>query len=167
MSQTKLTWRMSGKKIAWPDSKGTAAQIWKFENRPGGWVIASRELPSGKVERVRFSAVDSGKNFGALISGKLWHGELQAKRRGGAGAGAADSDLTAQFPGKVRKVLVQDGTTVVQGQPLLLVEAMKMEFSIKAPSDGVLKKVLVEEGQQITPGQLFVEFVPSATPSEA
>ena len=39
-----------------------------------------------------------------------------------------------------------------------MVEAMKMEFAIKATSDGQIKKVLVEEGATLTPGQKLVDF---------
>ena len=45
--------------------------------------------------------------------------------------------------GKIRKILVKDGDQVEMGTPLVLVEAMKMEFSIKAPSKGTVKKILV------------------------
>jgi len=165
MSKSKANWRLSGKKIAWPQTKAQAQLGWAFEERPGGWVIASRVDANGQVQRIRFSALESGKNLGALIGGQLWHGELQTKRRGGSGAGSGDSDLTAQFPGKVRKLLVANGEAVSEGQGLILVEAMKMEFSVKAPAAGTVRRVLVEEGQQVSPGQLFVEFLPSdATP---
>ena len=55
-----------------------------------------------------------------------------AEQRGGAG-GEEHADLVAQFPGKVRKVLVAEGAQVAEGEPLVLVEAMKMEFAVKAP----------------------------------
>jgi biotin carboxyl carrier protein len=42
----------------------------------------------------------------------------------------------------------------------MLLEAMKMEFSIKAPFAGVVKKLCVQEGQQLSPGQQLVDLIP-------
>jgi 3-methylcrotonyl-CoA carboxylase alpha subunit len=128
-------------------------QAWTFESRPGGWMIAKG--PAG--ERVRFAATEFRGKLSFSIGGKLLIGEFSDGRQTSAGAGA-DSDLTAQFPGKVRKILVQSGSSVDAGAPLILVEAMKMEFTIKAPSAGKIKKVLVTEGQQLSPGDRFFDF---------
>ena len=103
-------------------------------------------------------ALEVQGKLSAQLSGHAYFGEVAAASRGGGGASAGDADLVAQFPGKVRKVLVQDGAAVAAGEPMLLVEAMKMEFSIKAPSDGIVKKVRVSEGQQLAPGDRFVDF---------
>ena len=48
----------------------------------------------------------------------------------------------------------------MSGNPLLMVEAMKMEFAIKATSDGVVKKICVEENMILTPGQKLLDFTP-------
>jgi 3-methylcrotonyl-CoA carboxylase alpha subunit len=59
------------------------------------------------------------------------------------------------MPGKVSAVLVQPGATVQRGQTLMVIEAMKMEHAIIAPSDGVVETVgfapgaLVEEGVEL------------------
>jgi biotin carboxyl carrier protein len=66
--------------------------------------------------------------------------------------------LVAQFPGKVRKIMVQPGQEVQEGDALVMVEAMKMEFGVKAPRAGKIKTILVREGQQLSPGDRFVEL---------
>jgi biotin carboxyl carrier protein len=147
--------RLSGKKIILDASKGSG---WKFEQRPGGWVIATDA--QGKRHRLALKEVRGKLSFSTLQSSGLGDVQKQSAASGKAGASAAsvEADLTAQFPGKVRKILVVAGASVEEGEPLLLVEAMKMEFAIKAPVAGRVKKILVTEAQQLAPGDRFVEF---------
>ena len=57
--------------------------------------------------------------------------------------------LTAPMPGKVVAVRVQLGDNVKKGQPLIIVEAMKMEHTITAPSDGVVQAINANVGDQV------------------
>jgi biotin carboxyl carrier protein len=115
------------------------------------------EGPQGQRERL--AVFEARGKLGASLGGTLYQGELALDQRGAGGAGGGgDADLMAQFPGKVRKVLVREGDRVEEGQPLVLVEAMKMEFAIKAPYAGLVKRVLVQEAQQLSPGDRFVEL---------
>ena len=132
----------------------------KTETRPGGWTIVTRKRADGTLERVRMVQARVGSKVSALISGRPYFAEAKALSRGGAQGGGSEADLTAQFPGKVRKILVQDGARVKEGEPLMLLEAMKMEFAIKAPAAGTVRKVRVTEAQQLTPGTLLVDFEP-------
>lgn len=149
------TFRVSGKKALLPKTE----RGWKFTPRPGGWVIA--EGPKG--ERHRLAALELKGQLSVILEGVLYHGQIQAATRGGsADPRGGDAELIAQFPGKVRKILVTVGTAVKEGEPLLLVEAMKMEFTVKSPTDGKVTRLLVQEGQQIGPGDRFLDF--EATP---
>ena len=65
----------------------------------------------------------------------------------------AAGSLTAPMPGNVLRVLVAAGDAVVAGQPLVVVEAMKMEHQINAPADGVVADVLVGPASRSTPGR--------------
>lgn len=62
------------------------------------------------------------------------------------------------MPGKVFKVLVKAGDEVKKGTPLLVLEAMKMEHTIKANIDGKIKKVFFKEGEMVQGGVILVEF---------
>jgi biotin carboxyl carrier protein len=150
------TFRVSGKKLAVP----APAEGWSFETRPGGWVVASRARTDGSVERKRLFVFEAKGKLSFSVDGFLYHGAVEAKGRAGTAAGGTDADLVAQFPGKVRKVLVAEGQAVEVGTPLLLLEAMKMEFSVKAPFAGTIEKIRVTEGQQLSPGDRFLDLKP-------
>jgi biotin carboxyl carrier protein len=71
----------------------------------------------------------------------------------------ADEDsLESPMPGKVLKLLAKYGDEVVNGQPLLIIEAMKMEFTVRAPHDGQIKAVHYQEGDQVAVGDVLVEM---------
>lgn len=67
------------------------------------------------------------------------------------------SQLRSYIPGTIRKVLVEEGQLVREGDPLLVLEAMKMKNSIVAEYDGVIRKVHVETGEKIPKGKVMVE----------
>lgn len=67
--------------------------------------------------------------------------------------------LGSTIPGTVSKVLVKEGESVKKNQPLLTVEAMKMETSVVAKEDGVVDKVYAVEGDKVNQGDLLVSFV--------
>lgn len=70
----------------------------------------------------------------------------------------AAGQVRAPMPGKVLRVLVEAGQSVKRGQELVVLEAMKMEQSLKAPADGVVKAVLVAPGQNVAVGAVLVEL---------
>ena len=76
-------------------------------------------------------------------------------RHGGASLG---SDVTAPMPGTVIRVLVAEGDEVGARQPLLVLEAMKMETPLVAPYDALVRRVHVAEGDRVAGGALLVEL---------
>lgn len=71
-------------------------------------------------------------------------------------AGSSDGAVRSPMPGKVVKLLVAKGATVVRGQGVVVVEAMKMENELSAPRDGVVKEISVSEGQPVDGGALLL-----------
>jgi biotin carboxyl carrier protein len=65
---------------------------------------------------------------------------------------APESAITAPMPGKVVRVLVTAGEAVRRRQPLVVVEAMKMENEVRALRDGIVSRVHVVEGQSVDAG---------------
>ena len=80
-------------------------------------------------------------------------------RKGGGGQHHAAGELTAPMPGQVRVVNVSEGDTVIKGQTLLVLEAMKMEIRIQSPMDGTVGKLLVKQGQTVEREQILIEIV--------
>jgi 3-methylcrotonyl-CoA carboxylase alpha subunit len=72
-----------------------------------------------------------------------------------AGEDPAAGRLTAPMPGRVTHLMVEPGSRVRRGEPLMIIEAMKMEHTVAAPADGVVTAVrfavgdLVEEGAEL------------------
>ena len=70
-----------------------------------------------------------------------------------AGVGHADTGrLTAPMPGKVVSFAVKAGDKVTRGQPLAVMDAMKMEHTIAAPADGTVAELLYAPGDQVAEG---------------
>jgi 3-methylcrotonyl-CoA carboxylase alpha subunit len=79
--------------------------------------------------------------------------------------GAAEGGrLTAPMPGKVIAFLAKVGERVALGQPLAVMEAMKMEHTIAAPRDGLVEELLYAVGDQVNEGG---ELLRLATPTDA
>ncbi|GHF37746.1 propionyl-CoA carboxylase alpha chain [Amycolatopsis bartoniae] len=71
------------------------------------------------------------------------------------GSALAAGSLVAPMPGTVLRIAVEAGATVSAGEPLLWLEAMKMEHRITAPSDGVVAELPVSVGQQVEVGAVL------------
>ncbi len=127
-----------------------------IEKRPGGWLIIHRKDEMGQIRRHRIRGYSHRGEVETKILGQYLYGEWKPPLRAGAKANS-DQDFTAQFPGKVRKVMVKEGQRVQEGDPLLMLEAMKMEFPVRAPFVGTVKKILVQAGQQLAPGDRMIE----------
>jgi 3-methylcrotonyl-CoA carboxylase alpha subunit len=82
-----------------------------------------------------------------------------------AHAGAVEAEggrLNAPMPGKVVAVLASAGQAVHKGDPLVIMEAMKMEHTIAAPGNGVVEDVLYNVGDQVSDGAPLLAFAPAA-----
>jgi len=73
-------------------------------------------------------------------------------------AGAEQSALTAPMPGTVIRLLVREGDQVQPRQPLVVLEAMKMETPVVSPYEAVVRAVHVKEGDRVAGGELLVEL---------
>ncbi|HQT46390.1 MAG TPA: pyruvate carboxylase [Acidocella sp.] len=66
--------------------------------------------------------------------------------------------IGAPMPGTISAILVREGQAVKQGEPLLAIEAMKMEAQLTSPRDGTVKTILVRAGEQVDAKDLLIEF---------
>ncbi|MBC6460555.1 acetyl/propionyl/methylcrotonyl-CoA carboxylase subunit alpha, partial [Actinomadura sp. HBU206391] len=76
--------------------------------------------------------------------------EHTAAEAGGAAGAAASGLVRSPMPGTVMAVKAAEGDTVAEGQPLLIVEAMKMEHTVVAPIDGVVARLPARAGAQVS-----------------
>ncbi|MEX3937059.1 acetyl-CoA carboxylase biotin carboxylase subunit [Paraburkholderia phymatum] len=98
-----------------------------------------------------------GDTFHVFCRGDALEFEWQNLLAHAADAEHGEGRLTAPMPGKVIAVLVEEGAVVEKGQPLLVMEAMKMEHTIGAPAAGKVAEVLYGVGDQVADGaQLLV-----------
>ena len=99
--------------------------------------------------------------------GRLWFhwlGETHVVDLGGGGRRAGSKSgkahpgvIAAPMPGKITRVHVQVGESVSKGQPLVVMEAMKMEYTLEADLAGKVEEVNAIAGQQVGLGQVLVQ----------
>lgn len=107
----------------------------------------------------------SSKCFTIKINGRHYPVALQDKfdvlleKMGmNTNAGAKVNDVRAPMPGLIIDLKVKDGDRVKAGDPLLILEAMKMENIIKSPGDTTVKSVKVKMGDSVEKNQVLIEF---------
>ncbi|WP_323742367.1 acetyl/propionyl/methylcrotonyl-CoA carboxylase subunit alpha [Nocardioides islandensis] len=97
------------------------------------------------------------------VDGPTGHARLTRKPRFTDPADAlASGSLLAPMPGTVVSVAVEQGAAVTAGQPVLVLEAMKMQHTVAAPYDGVVTTIDVHRGQQVAAGEVLAVVEESA-----
>lgn len=106
----------------------------------------------GKLEEIQLTPYKE-----AIVSGQ---GGTTTTTVGGEGLPKASEpgDVVAPMPGKVAKILVEEGQEVKQGQTVAMVEAMKMENEIHAPISGVVEKIFAKVGDQVNPDEVILRI---------
>jgi biotin carboxyl carrier protein len=69
------------------------------------------------------------------------------------------NEIKAPMPGLVLDIRVSEGAEVKKGDPVFVLEAMKMENIIKSPTDGIIKKINVKKGAAVEKNQVLINFV--------
>jgi 3-methylcrotonyl-CoA carboxylase alpha subunit len=110
----------------------------------------------------------SGADAFVLRSGRQTRVCIKDVSAGGAQAGGGDNVIKAPMHGRVLAVFAAIGDHVASGQRLAVIEAMKMEHTLRAPFAGVVKELPVSTGAQVVEGAPIMVLEPEATsPSEA
>lgn len=76
--------------------------------------------------------------------------------------GAHTGEVLAPMPGKVTKIFKADGENVKKGEALIVMEAMKMEYTLKAEGNGTVLNVSCSVGDQVVLGKLLMKIKPEA-----
>jgi len=101
----------------------------------------------------RWHVLAAGRHLEFAVSDPLTGAALRA-----AHEDAQHDTVLAPMPGKVIALLAQPGSRVAGNAPLLIVEAMKMEHTVRAPQAGVLRSFLVDVGEQVAMAQNLAHF---------
>ena len=125
------------------DAQLVAGRLWSVLYRGASFIVDVTPLPAEEYE--------------VLIQGDchkftLMNEQRRAMIRAGGKGSAGKAMLTSPMPGKVVKLLVNEGQEVEAGQGVIVVEAMKMENELKSAVAGKVKEIFVEEGQVVESG---------------
>ena len=135
--------------------------VWRLRKDNSGF-----EASVVEVEPSVYSILIDGKSYEARIQ----HGWVDVGRRhfaveaedpralrtgGSASTAEGRKNVAAPMPGKVIRVLVQEGEAVEAGQGLVVVEAMKMQNEMKSPKAGRVAKLSAIEGAAVTAGEVL------------
>jgi pyruvate carboxylase subunit B len=83
---------------------------------------------------------------------------MRARKRARGGLSKADKELRAPMPGRIKKVLVSAGESVEPDQPMVVIEAMKMENELRADGNATVATVEATEGQNVEGNALLLTF---------
>jgi len=118
-------------------------------------------VSDGSSEFAGSAVADKSRVYVALAR-RLFEFELvsadSVSASGEGGAGGEKDKLRAPMPGKIVKVLVEQGQTVTARQPLAVIESMKMENQLLSPGAGLVKKICFAPGDQVDTDDVLVEL---------
>lgn len=118
----------------------------------------------GRLLLVHLTGTDSHGGVAATVDGRPVNltvmDELKAQALESMGTVAGSGTITADIPGLVVEVKVKPGQVVHQGEPVIVVEAMKMQNEMAAAVTGTVKEIPVKAGQTVNPGDILVVIEP-------
>ncbi len=131
-------------------------------------------VDAGVVREIRFHAREEAGAVGVEIGGTLYEAIASNRATGATGATramgatgavgtsapASAASVKAPMPGRIVRVLVGVGDRVAARQPVVVVEAMKMENELRSPRDGVVTQVLVAPGAAVESGAVLIVVGP-------
>lgn len=123
-------------------------------------------LRNNQAYRVEIVSADAaGRNYVLRVNGSVftvdiadYYDRLVQQLGLAVGGSLKINSVKAPMPGLVISILVTPGQTVQKGDPLVILEAMKMENVIKAAGDGVVKNVHAQKGHPVDKGHMLLEF---------
>jgi propionyl-CoA carboxylase alpha chain len=139
---------------------GTRVEWWGSR---GGYVLVDAAVVSTSSTSVTLETQGLRTTYDVAVAGEAvdvdWPGGHRALRRRPRFVDPADAvatgSLLAPMPGTVVSVAVEKGQQVEAGQPVLVLEAMKMQHTVRAPGPGTVTEIDVEPGAQVAAGEVL------------
>ena len=148
--------KRDGEKI-YAEIDGRSYELEASEPEPNVYLLKN----AGKIYEI---FVSPNKNAGEPFNVRIKNSEFEInvidpKRLRGAGAGAEHGEGLAEIktamPGKIVRVLAEQGAEIKTGEGVIVVEAMKMQNEMKSPKDGVVKEIRFSEGATVNAGDVL------------
>ena len=127
--------------------KMISVQIGSQANSSSGYVLKTADL---------FWVHIHGETFAIEVTELSGHVRRRSAKRATKGEGLGE--IVAPMPGKIIKVMVNVGDTVEKSKVLIVMEAMKMEYTLKAPIAGIVRRIGCTCGQQVALGEVLVSL---------
>jgi 3-methylcrotonyl-CoA carboxylase alpha subunit len=169
-------WRLNGEsRQEFSFRDGAEERVVAARAKAGNWrlqlgdrtVIAGGERrPDGTLSlvldgvRKRVTVLDHGSETAVFADGESWRLVEIDPLAPSAGEDPTAGRLTAPMPGRVTALTVAAGAKVRRGEPLMIIEAMKMEHTVAAPADGVVEAVRFAVGDLVEEGAELIALVP-------
>lgn len=138
---------------------------------PPGWTLAWLDRRAGIAQlsdghrRVNVVIEGSGTDWVVTLHGRRVAVAVRSRREAAlaaassaAAAHAGPIEVRASLPGLVVVVQVEEGSEVAAGDPLLRIEAMKMQNEVRAPRTGRVARIQVEPGQRVVTGEVLLRL---------
>ncbi len=163
------TFRFAAGDMVYPVTVHFGAEGWAVDLPDGQLTVRGTRCEGRTVtaeldgSRKTASVVVSGFDLTILLAGGSWRLTLDDPSARAAGQDVGGGTLCAPMTGTVVQVLVEPGQAVESGQPLVAVEAMKMEHVVAAPAAGTVTEIYFRVGEQVADGVDLVGFEPAET----
>ena len=119
-----------------------------------------------KNKKYPLEIIEKNQNKYTVMLNGVWHSftvetpfSLKRKKFLASQAGESSTvNIDAPMPGKIVEILVDEGADVKAGEPILILEAMKMQNEISSHVDGVVKKVAIRQNDSVMKDDLLIEI---------
>ena len=116
--------------------------------------------------RRKLTVLTHGSEAAVFLDGESWRLVEIDPLAPSAGEDPTAGRLTAPMPGRVTQLMVEPGSHVRRGEPLMIVEAMKMEHTVAAPADGIVEAVRFAVGDLVEEGAELIALVAPEKPQQ-